>query len=515
VRLRTRFQVTTAASLGAILALAAVLVYSRLESARVEEGVDLAQALMQGQYERALLRDEYLLTREARARKQWEQKTAALPALLSRASARFDRIEERQLIGEMDDLLERTTALFNGIALGDDHAAVDEPLLAQSAEPRLRTVATLRLAANDLYTRARQLTDLESARFHATQKRMTLALAAVFLTVLALTFLNGWMALATLERRVVLLRDGAEQVAAGNLGHRLDLQGNDELAELGNAFDRMTERLQQTYQSLESSNRELEAFSYAVSHDLRAPLRSVSGFSQAVLEDYGPQLDARGRQYLELANDGAREMGRLIDDLLSLSRVARAELVPRQVDLSALARSVIDDLRRADPGRQVVTEIADGLVAEGDPTLLGQVVDNLLRNAWKFTSGHATARITFGRTDSGGQQAFFVSDDGAGFDMAYVDKLFHPFQRLHRTSEFTGTGIGLATVYRIILRHGGAVRALGEIEKGATITFTLPTKEESHAEQGHPAGRRQPEGRAPDRAGLREQQDRERAPRGA
>jgi signal transduction histidine kinase len=415
----------------------------------------------------------------------------------------------------MDGLLERTTALFNGIAFRDDHVAVEERQPALASEVRIRAIATLRLAAYDLYAHARQLADLASARLHATQRWMTLALAADFFTVLALTFLNGWMALATLERRVVLLRDGSEQVAAGNLGHRLDLKGNDELAELGSAFDRMTGRLQKTYQALESSNRELEAFSYAVSHDLRAPLRSVSGFSQAVLEDYGPQLDARGRQYLELANDGAREMGRLIDDLLSLSRVTRVEMVPRPVDLSALARSVIDDLRRADPGRQVVTEIADGLVAEGDPTLLGQVVDNLLRNAWKFTSGHATARITFGRSGSGGQQAFFVADDGAGFDMAYVDKLFHPFQRLHRTSEFTGTGIGLATVHRIILRHGGTIRAQGDIEKGATITFTLPSMEEPHAEQGHPARRGQPEGRAPDRAGLRELQDRERAPRGA
>jgi signal transduction histidine kinase len=361
--------------------------------------------------------------------------------------------------------------------------------------------------------------------------------------VFAITFINSRSAAITLERRITRLRDGAEKVAAGNLEYRISVQGDDELAEFGGAFDRMTAQLQGTYTSLETevadrrraqddvarlndqlllqvaalevSNRELEAFSYAVSHDLRAPLRSVSGFSQAVLEDYGSKLDATGRQYLELASEAAREMGQLIDDLIGLSRVARVDMRREPVDLSELGRSVIDELRRAEPERQVDVEIAPALMVEGDPTLLRLAIENLLRNAWKFTSRHPTARIGMGRTTSRGQEAFFVADDGAGFEMAYVDKLFNPFQRLHRTSEFPGTGIGLATVRRIVRRHGGEAWAHGEAERGATIYFTLPSREGTHAGQDHPAGRGQPEGRAPDRAGLQAEQDRQPAPRGA
>jgi signal transduction histidine kinase len=168
-------------------------------------------------------------------------------------------------------------------------------------------------------------------------------------------------------------------------------------------------------------------------------------------------------------------MGQLIDDLLGLSRVSRVEMVRQRVDLSALAQATVDDLRRAEPGRTAEVEITPELTAEGDPTLLRVVMDNLLRNAWKFTSGHPTALISVGRTAAGGREAFFVADDGAGFDMAYVGKLFQPFQRLHRTSEFPGTGIGLATVQRIVRRHGGEAWARGEVEQGATISFTLPS----------------------------------------
>jgi signal transduction histidine kinase len=190
-------------------------------------------------------------------------------------------------------------------------------------------------------------------------------------------------------------------------------------------------------------------------------------------------------------------------------------MVRQRVDLSGMARSIIDDLRRADPDRRVEVEVAEDLWAEGDPTLLGLVLENLLRNAWKFTSRHPTARISFDQVLTDGKAAFRVEDDGAGFDMAYVDKLFSPFQRLHRTSEFPGTGIGLATVSRVVRRHGGVAWATGAPEQGATIYFTLPDKEGAHAEQGHPARRGQPEGRPVDRAGLQAEQDRQRPSRGA
>jgi PAS domain S-box-containing protein len=228
---------------------------------------------------------------------------------------------------------------------------------------------------------------------------------------------------------------------------------------------------------LEATNRELEAFAYSVSHDLRAPLRSVCGFSEAVLEHCAAQLDEMGRDFLRRVCASGREMGRLIDDLLKLSRVGRSELHWQTVNLSALAESVIADLRKAEPNRAVEIVIAPRLEAEGDERLLRVALDNLLRNAWKFTSQQPQARIEFGFMAEP-EPAFFVRDNGVGFDPAYANKLFGVFQRLHSANEFPGTGVGLATVQRVIARHSGRVWATGAVNQGATFYFTLPAHEE-------------------------------------
>ena len=224
---------------------------------------------------------------------------------------------------------------------------------------------------------------------------------------------------------------------------------------------------------LEAANKELEAFSYSVSHDLRAPLRGIDGFSQALLEDYSDRLDEQGRDYLRRVHAAAQRMAHLIDDMLKLSRISRAELRREEVDLSALARSVVEQLRKAQPERRVEVHIADGLKSQGDPQLLRIALENLLGNAWKFTGKTAEALIEFGATQEGGETVYAVRDNGAGFDMTYVDKLFKAFQRLHDAREFEGTGIGLATVQRVIRRHGGRVWAEGEPGRGATFYFTL------------------------------------------
>jgi light-regulated signal transduction histidine kinase (bacteriophytochrome) len=221
---------------------------------------------------------------------------------------------------------------------------------------------------------------------------------------------------------------------------------------------------------LERKNRELEAFSYSVSHDLRAPLRTIDGFSQALAEDYGPSLDDRARDYIGRVRAGAQRMSSLIDDLLRLSRVSRAELRRRPVDLSSTARTVVAELRQADPERDVTVSIPDNLMVEADANLLRVLLENLIGNAWKFTT-RVAARIEVGRGPDG---AFFVRDNGAGFDMTYVDRLFAPFQRLHTEEDFPGTGIGLATARRIVDRHGGRIWADGTPGGGATISFTLP-----------------------------------------
>lgn len=233
---------------------------------------------------------------------------------------------------------------------------------------------------------------------------------------------------------------------------------------------------------LEAVNKELEAFAYSVSHDLRAPLRAIEGFSQALLEDYQAALDEQGKDYLQRVSGEARRMAQLIQDLLVLSRVTRAEMSFQPVDLSSLALNVVEMLRQGDPSHHVDVSVAKGLTADGDPHLLRQVLDNLLGNAWKFTVRTENARIELASQNLEENDTYFVRDNGAGFDMAYADKLFSPFQRLHGMTEFPGTGIGLSTVQRIITRHGGRVWAEGAVGRGATFYFTLGDKTEAREE---------------------------------
>ena len=225
---------------------------------------------------------------------------------------------------------------------------------------------------------------------------------------------------------------------------------------------------------LAAANKELESFSYSASHDLRTPLRSIDGFSQVLIEDYADVLDERAKDYLGRVRSATTRMGMLIDDMLALSRVTRTELRHDSVDLSWLAASVVEHLKHAEPQRKVECRIEPGLIATGDTRLLRVALDNLIGNAWKFTGKTKDARIEVGAIrNTDGETEFFVRDNGAGFDMRYVGKLFGAFQRLHGSDEFQGTGVGLATVQRIISRHGGKIRAESSLGRGATFFFTL------------------------------------------
>jgi light-regulated signal transduction histidine kinase (bacteriophytochrome) len=206
---------------------------------------------------------------------------------------------------------------------------------------------------------------------------------------------------------------------------------------------------------------------------LRAPLRSIDGFSQALLEDYADKFDSAGRDHLQRVRRAAQRMAALIDDMLNLSRVTRSAIRREKLDLSAVAKSIATELREAEPDRRVEFVIESDLNAVGDSQLVRTALENLLRNSWKYTSGHLCARIEFGKSRQNGKFSFFVRDDGAGFDSRYADRLFGAFQRLHTAKEFPGTGVGLATVQRIIHRHGGEIWAEGAVEKGATFYFTL------------------------------------------
>lgn len=250
-------------------------------------------------------------------------------------------------------------------------------------------------------------------------------------------------------------------------------QAEDDLKQLNLELE---SRVQERTHQLEVANNELEAFSYSVSHDLRAPLRSIDGFSQILSKNYHDSLDDTGKSYLERVRRASQRMGHLIDDLLRLSQVTRNSLRREQIDLSAIAEKVVEDLRKMKPTRQVHFVLQQGLSAYADPGLLRVVMDNLLGNAYKFTGKKADAKIEFGMSDSSGENAFFIRDNGAGFNMDYAHKLFGAFQRLHGANEFEGTGIGLATVQRIIHRHHGRVWAEAKEGQGATFYFTLPQR---------------------------------------
>jgi signal transduction histidine kinase len=235
----------------------------------------------------------------------------------------------------------------------------------------------------------------------------------------------------------------------------------------------LNENLAQQKNALAMVNRELESFSYSISHDLRAPLRHLVGFSGALLEDYAESLDTSAKGYLDCIVRAGHKMETLIEALLKLSRIARQELKIASVDLTQMARECAATLKESDPGRSVVFSIADELSARGDAPLLRAALENLLANAWKYTVKKETAIIELGRKEEGDATIFYLRDNGAGFDMRYADKLFGPFQRMHSESEFEGTGIGLATVQRIIHRHGGKIWADAAVDGGATFFFTL------------------------------------------
>jgi len=248
---------------------------------------------------------------------------------------------------------------------------------------------------------------------------------------------------------------------------------NDMLSELQKSHNELEQRVAERTRELVSTNRELEAFSYSVSHDLRGPLDALNGFAYVLLKQYGPRLDQQGHELIEHIRASGKRMAQLIDSLLNLSRVSTSAMRHEKVDLGSIAKAIVEELSRNAPERKVEFVAPEREEVYGDPHLLSLVMENLLRNAWKYTSHHEQAHIEFGRTANDGKTAYFVKDDGSGFDPRNVGRLFQPFQRLHSVADFPGNGVGLATVRRIIQRHGGEVWAQGGVEKGATFFFTL------------------------------------------
>ena len=308
------------------------------------------------------------------------------------------------------------------------------------------------------------------------------AVCATLQTARALALYTGAVALLSVglllrhsgPSYVVFLPGMFTNLLLFNIGLHARLKLVARLEESKRLVDRELTARQRAQTDLERANRELESFSYSVAHDLRTPLRGMSGFAEILSEDYADRLDDKGRRHLGRITAAASTMGKLIDALLGLARLTRKELRREAVDLSKLARASVDALRSNEPERAVTVDIRPAMHAEGDPELLRAVLDNLIGNAWKFTGKRDDAHIEVGTAEGDGVATYFVKDNGAGFDMSHASKLFGAFQRLHAADDYPGTGIGLATVQRIIERHGGRVWAEGTVGEGATFFFTLP-----------------------------------------
>ena len=432
---------------------------------------------------------EYLLNRRDRARLQEQivwgrlERLFANPVPLDGAAA--------SMLANLRSQGEASHRLFSEVDASTGTGAVDDVQRRFEAQLSSRIL----ILQQSSLVEAEQLIHDAGERIDETQHRVVLMTGLGLLVMAGLTAATAWLFRRDVLGPIARLELATREVAAGNWSFELDAGSSDELGDMARHFDAMTRALRDSFSRLQVSNRdlvvlnkELESFSYSVSHDLRSPLRSMDGFSLALLEDYGDRLDDEARDSLQRIRAASQRMGRLIDELLGLARVTRADLRIQDIDLGAMAEEIASTLAKAEPERRVRWEIEKSILVRGDRALIAIALQNLLANAWKFTSKIEEAVIQVGTRDEGGEQVCFVSDNGAGFDMAYASRLFGAFQRLHHESDFPGTGVGLATVQRVMHRHGWSLGAHASPGHGATFYFGPREQDDERREQDHPAG---------------------------
>lgn len=493
MKIGTKERVVTSIGLAAIAIIAAMIWWTSSEVEDANQQRRVTSDIGRGLTELRLLTFEYHLYHNERARVQWSAVSDRVDQLI--ANARFRESAQTEILAGLREKRMAGQHLFIELTAADGAERGDANLDDASRRFEAQLLGQLLTYQQDNFTDALRLTNLATQRIIDAQRWVMIAILAGLALIASIIVAASWFLRRGVLAPIAGLQQATRQVATGNWNFVLDVRGDDEIGELSKNFAAMTKSLRVSFAQIERSNQdlaalneELEAFSYSVSHDLRGPLRSMDGFSLVLIEDYGDKLDEEGKDALQRIRAASQRMGHLIDDLLRLSQVTRAELKVTQVDLSAISREIADALHREQPDRSVAWEIEPGLSVHADLALTRIAMQNLLQNAWKFTGRTNQPVIRVGALKRDAKTVYFVADNGVGFDMAYADRLFGAFQRLHHAADFPGTGIGLAIVQRIIRRHDGKIWAEAKEGEGATFFFTVKEEKNGSDEQNNSAG---------------------------
>ncbi len=510
MKIGTRLRLTTWISLSAMVVMFGAFAWAVLEISRADQAMGLSDEMRNLVFERILLRDDYLLHMEQRAKNQWIAKSEAIRGLLDLADKHFFKPNDKTLLQEVRKNFDVSYSIFMEILRKHSQAELAAKTALDFSESESRLISHEYLMTYVMKDSINRL--FESSRQAAADARNTGAFITIFFVIggVFTLVINTAVVNRMISGRIAALSRGVGIIGAGNLDHRIAADGDDELSDLARSGNDMAERLKASHTSvenlkkeiaareqaeneikklnaeleqrviartaqLEAVNRELEMFSYSVSHDLRAPLRHMIGFVELLNKRAPESFDEKIRHYLAVISDSATQMSLLVDDLLSFSRMGRAEMSAVRVSFDKLIRAALKTLQTEIAGRDIVWKIGPLPEVMGDPAMLQLVMMNLISNAIKFTRNKTRAEICIAcAPGNAGEHVFSVRDNGAGFDMKYHDKLFNLFQRLHRTEEFEGIGVGLANVRRIVKRHGGRTWAEGVVGSGAAFYFSLP-----------------------------------------
>jgi signal transduction histidine kinase len=506
MKIRTRLHIVAAASAALVVIISLLFYWSQHRLATANKAKNLADEIVSSVFERNTLKSDYLGNGNQRAKEQWLSKQNQISDLLKKAPANLVSISDRQTFDDIRKNLEGSSAIFQQILYNRESAKNSQRLQSQANEIENRLEGQLLVKFLDTIAEAHRLQKASNLMIVSTQRTAAWVSLSIIVSIALFMIIVSWSIGRIINKGIKSLQQGAAAIGAGNLHHTIPLTGEDEFANVATAFNTMSgklaeshaaleldivarkrvaceieglnQELNQTVAQLQGANQELEAFAYSVSHDLRAPLRAMGGFSEALMEDFGDKLEPEARDYLDEIIIGSRHMGQLIDGLLTLSRSTRGELRHDRIDLSVMADRIRVELEKSEPQRLMEWRVEPGLSTGGDARMIEVIMRNLLGNAWKYSTGTAEPIIRVYAEMEGSERFYCVADNGAGFDMAHAGKLFQPFQRLHRQDEFPGIGIGLATAQRIVHRHGGTFHAAGIPHKGATFRFSLPYGEE-------------------------------------